>query len=322
MQNRIYNTKAVIEAGLISALIVVIMLMNVYIPIFSLVLPIPVTVLYIRHNYKVTFGAVVISAIIISMTYDPISAVTSAILFGTTGITLGYCIKHNIKFSKTILFLSIVSGIAIIIYCSLFFTFVYHDGIVGFLKHSIKLLNEEFKTSKNLYIKMGASKEQFKPIESVLSIFTPQFVLKLIPGVLITASFMLAYFNYVITKSILKRLRYNIQDIKPFSELYINTRIGTLVVLCLIVGMLLDRRNIPLGQYFIYSSMYILQIIFTLNGLAVAAYYLRKKLKVSKIFTIIILVFTVSSNIYIFLGFADMIIDFRRLDPYRRIVKE
>ena len=60
MQNRIYNTKAVIEAGLISALIVVIMLINVYVPIFSIfgmfILPVPVTVLYIRHNYKVTLG--------------------------------------------------------------------------------------------------------------------------------------------------------------------------------------------------------------------------------------------------------------------------
>lgn len=329
MQNRIYNTKAVIEAGLISALIVIIMLLNVYVPIFSLfgvfILPVPVTVLYIRHNYKVTLGSVVVSAILIAMLYDPISALTSSILFGATGMTLGYCVKHDKKFSTTILLLAMASAIAVIINFTVFSSFVNKDGIVGLVNQNIKVLNESLNMSKDLYSKMGVPNEQFAQIEKSFSIFTTDFILKLIPAILVIMSFGSAYFNYVITRSILKKLRYDIEEVKPFNEIYINTRIGTIVVLVLIIGILLNKNKIVIGEYISNSSQIILQLIFVLDGLAVASYYLKNKFNMSKIVTILILIFTATSQlsiIYMYLGFADMIVDFRKLDPYRRLIKE
>jgi Predicted membrane protein len=329
MQNRIYNTKAIIEAGLISAIIVVIMLLNVYVPIFSVlgvfILPVPVTVLYIRHNYKVTLGAVVVSAILIAMLYDPISALTSSTLFGATGMTLGYCVKHDKKFSTTILFLAIASAVSVIINFAIFSSFVNKDGIVGLVNQNIKILNESLNMSKGLYSKMGVPSEQFAQLEKSFSIFTTDFILKLMPAMLVIMSFGSAYFNYVITKSILKKLRYNIEDVKPFNEIYINTRIGTILVLFLIIGILLNKNKMAVGEYITNSSEIILQLIFVLDGLAVVYYYLKNKLNMTKMFIVLILIFTATSQlsiIYMYLGFIDMIIDFRKLDPYRRLIKE
>lgn len=329
MQNRIYNTKAVIEAGLISALIVVIMLINVYVPIFSIfgmfILPVPVTVLYIRHNYKVTLGAVLVSAILIAMLYDPISALTSSVLFGTTGMTLGYCVKHDKKFSTTILFLAIASALSVIINFIVFSSFVNKEGIAGLVNQNLKMLNESLNMSKDLYSKMGVPSEQFAQLEKSFSIFTADFILKLIPGILVIMSFISAYFNYVITKSILKKLRYDIEEVKPFNEIYINTRIGTIAVLILIIGILLNKNKIAIGGYITNSSEIILQLIFVLDGLALVCYYLKNKFNMSKMFIVLILIFTATSQIsivYMYLGFIDMIIDFRKLDPYRRLIKE
>jgi len=329
MQNRIYNTKAVIEAGLISALIVVIMLINVYVPIFSIfgmfILPVPVTVLYIRHNYKVTLGAVLVSAILIAMLYDPISALTSSVLFGTTGMTLGYCVKHDKKFSTTILFLAIASAVSVIINFIVFSSFVNKEGIAGLVNQNLKMLNESLNMSKDLYSKMGVPSEQFAQLEKSFSIFTADFILKLIPGILVIMSFISAYFNYVITKSILKKLRYDIEEVKPFNEIYINTRIGTIAVLILIIGILLNKNKIAIGGYITNSSEIILQLIFVLDGLALVCYYLKNKFNMSKMFIVLILIFTATSQIsivYMYLGFIDMIIDFRKLDPYRRLIKE
>lgn len=329
MQNRIYNTKAIIEAGLISALIVVIMLLNVYVPIFSLlgmfILPVPVTVLCIRHNYKVTLAAVVVSSILIAMLYDPISALTSSILFGSTGITLGYCIKHNKKFSTTMVFLAIATALAVIINFTVFSSFINKNGITGLVNQNIKMLNESLNMSKDLYGKMGVPNEQFAQIEKSFSIFTTDFVLKLIPAILVIMSFGSAYFNYVITRSILKKLRYDIEEVKPFNRIYVNTRIGTIVALFLILGILLNKNKIAAGEYISNSSLIILQLIFVLDGLAVAAYYLKNKFNMSKMATVLILIFTAMSQvsiIYMYLGFADMIVDFRKLDPYRRLIKE
>lgn len=325
MQNRIYNTRAVIEAGLISALIVIIMLLNVYVPIFStlgtFILPVPITILYIRHNYKVTLGAVVVSAILIAMFYNPLSALTASILFGATGITLGYCIKHDKEVSTTILFLAVASGIAVSINFIIYANLIDKTGIVGLINTNLKVMHESIEMSKELYGKMGVTNEQFAPIEKSFEVFTTNFILRLIPAMLLMVSFTSAYLNYIITKSILKKLRYSMKEVKPFNELYINTRIGTLIVLFLIVGLILNKSKISAGEYITNSSLVILQLTVLLDGLALAAYYLKNKFNMSKAVTVLILIFTATSQfsmIYLYAGFADMLFDFRKLDPYRR----
>lgn len=325
MQSRIYNTKAVIEAGLISALIVIIMLLNVYVPIFStfgtFILPVPVTVLYIRHNYKVTLGAVIVSAILIAMLYNPLSALTASILFGATGITLGYCIKNDKEVGTTILFLAITSAVAVSINFIIYANLIDKTGIIGFIDRNLKIMHESIEMSKDLYGKMGITTEQFAPIEKSFEVFTPNFILRLMPAMLVMMSFTSAYLNYIVTKAILKKLRYSMKEVKPFNQLYINTRIGTLVVVCLIVGLLLNKNKISLGEYITNSSQVILQLIVLLDGLALAAYYLKNKFNMSKIVIALILIFTANSQlamVYLYAGFADMVFDFRKLDPYRR----
>lgn len=325
MHNRIYNTKAVIEAGLITALIVVIMLITVYVPIFStfgmFVLPIPVTVLYIRHNYKITLGAVVVSAILIAMLYNPISALTSSILFGITGITFGYCIRNDKKLSTTILLLALASAIGIVINFSIYVNLLDKRGIAGFINDNIRIMKESLNLSKELYGKMGVSNEQFASIEKSFELFTPDFILKLIPAIVILMSFFSAYINYLLTSSILKKLRYNMKPMVPFSQIYINTRIGTLVGVTLLIGLLLSRSKVQGAEYVVSSAEYLLQFIFVIDGISVAAYYLRNRFNISKPITALILFFTVFSQIsaiYVYAGLADMLFDFRKLDPYRR----
>ncbi|MBI6872852.1 YybS family protein [Clostridium aciditolerans] len=325
MHNRIYNTRAMVEAGLITALIVVIMMITVYVPIFSMfgmfILPIPVTVLYIRHNYKVTLGAVVISAILIAMLYSPISALTSSILFGITGMTFGYCIKNDKKLSTTILLLALASAIGIVINFSIYVNLLDKRGMAGFISDNIRIMKESLNLSKELYGKMGVSSEQFATIEKSFELFTPDFILKLIPAIVILMSFFSAYINYILTSSILKKLRYNMKPMVPFSQIYINTRIGTLVGVTLLIGLLLGRSKVQGADYIINSAEYLLQFIFVIDGISVAAYYLRNRFNISKPITALILFFTVFSQmsvIYVYAGLADMLFDFRKLDPYRR----
>lgn len=325
MHNRIYNTKAVVEAGLITALIVVIMLITVYVPIFSmfgmLILPIPVTVLYIRHNYKVTLGSIVISAILIAMLYSPISALTSSVLFGITGVTFGYCIKNDKKVSTTILLLALASAIAIIINFSIYINLLDKRGMAGFINDNISIMKESFNLSKELYGKMGVSSEQFAQLEKSLEIFNPDFILKLIPAIVIVMSFFSAYVSYFFTSLILKKLRYNMRPVVPFSKIYINTRIGTLVGVILLIGLLLGKSKIQGSEYIVSSAGYLLQIMFVIDGASVAVHYLRNRFNMSKPVTTLILFFTVFSQIsviYVYIGLADMLFDFRKLDPYRR----
>lgn len=326
MKNRIYNTKSIVEAGLITALIVILALMNIYLPVFStlgrFILPIPVTVLYLRHNFKVTITSIIASGILVGMMYNPLSGLTSAIMFGLAGITLGYCIKNDKKVSITLLFLSLASLIGTLIDFVVYIKIIMGSNVRGFVEEMVKAMNESFNLVMDFYTKMGITQEQLKPFLDILKMFNTDFILKLIPGILIMSSVIFAYLTYIITKLILRKLGYNIKEMPKFTEIYVDIKIATVLAVFLLLGVLLVRKNILIGEYILNSSQLLLQYIFLINGLAVAVHYLKNRFNMSKGFILIIIVFTMFSQfamVYFMLGLADVILDFRKLDPNRKI---
>ena len=322
MHKENFNTKSVVEAGLISSLIVVIMLITIYVPLFAIVgtfiLPIPVTVLYLRHNAKITLAAVVVSAVLIAMLYNPISALTTSMLFGATGLTLGYCIKNEKKVWITLVMLAVVSAVATMIDFSIYITFISKEGFAGFINQNLQIMKE----SINAASKMGMSKAQLEQLNQTYAIFTPEFIAEMIPAMLLVGGFTSAYINYNMTRGILRRFKYDIEPVPPFSTLYISNRIGTVILIVVIAGTLMSRGNIYLGKYILISSQLILEMVLLIEGISLAAYGLRNKLKMNKLFTVLIILITAStaatSMMFVFAGLMDMIVDFRKLDPFRR----
>mgnify|MGYP000965376259 CR=1 FL=1 len=326
MQKDSYKTKAIVEAGLICSLIVALMMMTIYIPLFSIVgvfiLPIPITVLYIRHNIKITTTAVLVSAIFIAILYNPISAITVSIMMGSTGIALGYCIINKKSVWQTIVILSIVSIISTVIDMSIYVTLINKGGLMAYINQQVQITRDSMNSVTEIYRGMGVPETQLQQFNASINIFTPEFVMQLIPPALLFMGFASAYINYSFTRGVLRRLGYEIEPIGLFSNLYINNRIGTLVLVFVIVGMLLDRNNILYGKYFAASAQIVLQLILLIDGIALAAYYLKNKLKLNKLIMFLLIFFTVTSATlslsYILAGLLDMIFDFRKLDPFRR----
>ncbi|MBU5486382.1 YybS family protein [Clostridium sp. MSJ-11] len=324
MQNRIYNTKGTVEAGVMTGLLVILALMNIYLPVFSIIgrfiLPIPVVVLLLRHNLKVTITSVVASGILVGFIYNPLSGLTSAVMFGITGISLGYCIKKDKDVSVSIFALAISSLIGTIIDFVVYISLISKSTVVGLIDEMVKIMNESFQSVLNMYSQMGISEEQLKPLTDSLKLFNTDFIIKVLPGLLIMSSIIFAYFTYNITRAILRRLNYDIKEMPKFTHIHVNIKIATIVAIGLLTGIILVRQNIKIGEYILNSSQLILQYIFLFNGLSVAIYYLRIKYKLSKIMTLLIIMFTLFSPfamVYVMLGISDIIIDFRKIDKNR-----
>lgn len=326
MDNRSFKTKSVVEAGLISALIVILALINAYVPGFSVfgtfLLPIPVTVLYLRHNFKVSLSAVLVSGILVGLTYDPIRGLTSAVIFGLTGMTLGYCIKKDIKVSITIILLSVASALGTIIDYTVYLNFIDKRGLMGFITASLKIMNESMDSAIKIYKNFGITTEQIKPLQDAMKLLTPEFVLNLIPSILIIGGLVSAFLSYKITGMILKKLRFNMKEMRPFTEIYLNSRIGVVLVTLLLLGVVLSRYKISGYEYILTTSQVILQIALMIDGVSLLTFFLRRKFNISKAIVALIIIFTVLqqpfSLIYIYAGLADIIMDFRKLDPLRR----
>ncbi|WP_125154208.1 YybS family protein [Clostridium rectalis] len=329
MQNKIYNTKGLVEAGLITAILVVLALMNIYVPIFTtlgrFILPIPVTVLYLRQNIKMTITSIIVSGVIIAMVYSPFAGLTSAIMFGITGITLGYCIKKDRKISITLLLLSIASFIGTVTQLIVYIKLIANSSIRALTDEMVKMMRESFDLTINIYTSMGVTKEQLKPFYDLINMFNTEYVLKLIPAILVISSFVFAYLTYIITKAIIKKLGYEIKPMTSISQIRIDIKFTTIIAILLLLGVVLVRRKVPSGEYLTLSAQTLLQYIFVLQGIAVAVYYLKNKFHLAKGFIILIILitfFSPISMIYVMIGLSDIILDFRKIDPNRNVLRK
>ena len=325
MQSRNFNTKAIVEAGLLSAIIVVLMLTTAYIPFLSILnvlLPVPVTVLYLRHNYKVAISAVVVSGIIVSTMYSPVLAIGVIVTYSLTGMTLGYCIKRDKKVSHTIILLALVSAVAYAINVLIFIFIIQPNGIQGFISYINQLLtmvNKTMEQTKEFYKSAGMTAKQLAKINQIPTLTIKNSMI-IFPGAFVLACIIDACISYFITEAILKKLRYKVKSFKPFSEFYMNNKVGALAIILFCIALLLQNRNIFIGEYVVGFLTIIIGSMLLLCGLAVATFYLRKHYKLSKKLVIVILIVSLVmqlEQIFLMLGFMDMILDFRHLDADR-----
>lgn len=329
MENKQFNAKAVVEAGLMAALIVVLMLLTAYVPILDMVgmfiVPIPVTILYMRHNLKVAIAGVFVSALIISMVFDPIRGILMLIAFGSAGITLGYCFKTDKKPFTTIALLAVILAISVLLNVAITALVIERTSISNFITQTFGMINEMTAQVtaglKQTYSAAGASQEILDQLDKAAKMMTIDLAMGSIGLILVLGAVTAAFLDYVVSKSILIKLGYNIKKMKQFTLLYINSFAGALVVLPMALGMLLYGKKVPYGEAVYIGGQFLFQTTFLVIGVSVVFYFVKSKFRLSKTMLILIGIVTAFNplfgQIYLFIGLADMIIDFRKINPNR-----
>lgn len=320
MENKNYNTKAVVEAGLMCALVVVIFLMNMYVPIFGLVglfiLPIPITILYLRHNFKITLTSVVVSAILISMMSDVVTAIGSSVLYGGSALVVGYCIKNYKGSVKTLIYSSIAMLVGTVVDFSLMIYVTYNSSFTSMIQKYIDMMKESVNMVSELYQSMGA--DMVNPMAESLDKITPDMLMMMVPAILIVSSVIQAYINYAITGKVLKRFKYDVPKFKPFNKWYIDNRIGAVMLIALMITNVFGKY-IPGSAYIVVTLVYIIQIMCMTLGLAVVYNWFVKRGSANKLILTVMVLFTIINplltQIASLIGLADLVLDFRKLDP-------
>ena len=222
MENKNYSTKAIVEASLISVIISVIMIIIGYLPFVSfigiLILPIPVAILYIRHNIKITITAILLSIILTSLVYNPIMAIYSAITCSIVGIALGYCVKKNKKSSITLLFLAIASAISNILTVAFSMLFIEKISFMNFITNKLEFLKQSMNVSLNqlkaIYLQAGITPKQLKLLDEnfeMIKKMDVMLVLAVIPAAIFLSALISAYLNYIVSRAILNKLNYKME---------------------------------------------------------------------------------------------------------------
>ncbi len=322
------NTKNLIEAALMTGIITIISISASYILLFYIIglilLPILVALIYYRNGIKYSIGAVLISTILVATFLNPILAIISGMSYGIIGVVLGYCLKNQKKTYNILIALIIACIISMLVEVWLTSRLVSNIGVIQFINDKLNTYMHEFKVyitqTKEIYSNMGMNATQLQMFEQIESIFTVELLAMLIPTVLFIASFIQAYSTILFTHLIFRKLKCKEIKYLRFSEFYVSNLVGAALIAIISICAIVGSRGIT-GSLFLYNAILMLTImILAVNGAAVTDYYFRKKLgmpKAMRILLVILLFIIGSSKILGIVGFVEMMLDFRKLDPYR-----
>ncbi|GAA0127024.1 DUF2232 domain-containing protein [Clostridium senegalense] len=328
MNKEKYTTKAIVEVGLISVVMFMIVLMSTYLPILQVLggcfLPIPIAILYLRYNLNVAGAGAVISFILTAFLVNPITAIFFGINYAIVGITLGYCIKQNKKPYN--LFVTIFSVTILVITLTIVFyvLFVERVTIPQFLNDTISSINSYaisiIDETKNAYIKMGAPDQIINTIELSKKMVSREYIIAFIPPTLLIQGFILTYITIVLNNSILKKLKIKYVKAMSFADFYVSNLVGAALIGIMSISIILKSRGIDSAIYPMTISMVLVEFVLTINGIAAISYFFIRKKKLSPIAVTIIIVITYPmglGKLYALIGLIEMLFDFRKLDPHR-----
>ena len=250
-------------------------------------------------------------------------------------MTLGYCIKSERSSYFTLIAL-VLSGILATILTALFTIWLVENRTVmdflnEFFAITSQYMNESLDFTKKAYLDMGVSEDKLVIIDQMKKVLTKDFIIGVIPVTIAGYNFVSAYINMIISNIILKRLKEKNVKVLSFTHFYITNLFGALLIALVCISIILKSKGVIGSSYLFVAISGLASFAFIINGLvcfvfcvATFSYYLIHKKKFSKSLTFIIILFTFLLkliDIYVLIGIGEVILDLRKLDPYRILRK-
>lgn len=308
------KSKSLVEAGIMVTIILVFMILSNF-PlignIIGFIIPIPIALLYLKYGLKISITSIVASGILVSLFMGPISGIQVAISSGIVGLVLGLCVKRKFSGIKSLVCLIAVNTFSIFSELALLFSALTGITFKDYVDELVKVFNETAKLSEQM---MGGS--QANPMVEVMKSVDSNFIISMMPIVLVTAIIIRAFLNYTIGKYFINKLGFKLNSLPPFSKWYFNPILIALVVVINIIVTFLVSRGIINNKGLYILSLNMLFTMLIIQGLAVAANFLKYKLKFSNFFVVFLSILMVSSMPQLFgvLGLIDVLFDIRGVD--------
>lgn len=322
------NTRALVEIALMSALIVIITIVSGYFGLFqilvSIAIPVIVAIVYKRSDFKGAVLCVVVSTILSCILTGPVFGIILTLNYGLFGVALGYFILSG-KSQNKIMMYSMIAVIVLMVMGIVVTGFF--SGIYNPFKYFYQFLNEEYNLLcssidqvNSIVQGMDNAKEVADMYEQMKALFSVENMLMIMPSFLVGVSFILSYIYIEIFRIFDLRLNRNTSVNIELSNVYVSNIIGAALIATTSIGIILVSKGVSWGQYIYGVSRSLMIVVLYINGFCAVDYYLKKKMMVPRGFRALIIIVTfllTAGMLYSIVGFGEMILDFRKLDPYR-----
>lgn len=310
-----HDTRSIVEGALLSAITIILSLTALYIPVIgifaSLIWPVPIIILGIRHGLKTSIMATVVSGIIVSMVEGPIQAFSVVLSFGLIGIVMGWAINRDYSPFKALAFgatASLVSKVLLIL-ISLF--------VMGVnpMTEEIRAMRNSIPLIENMYKGFGLSPDKIKLIVGNLTNMIDIMAVA-IPAILVMASLMDAFLCYKVTKLILSRMGQKLKDFTPFWMWRFPAYTVFLYLVGILIAMLDQYYSMGILKTIGLNLRIVFSFIFLIQGFSMMTYFMGKY-NVSRILRVVIVFLVFFNPLFLqmttWAGMFDILFNFRHL---------
>jgi len=309
------NTKALVEGALLAAINIILSIMAIYMPILgtfaTLIWPVPIVILGIRHGLRTSILATVVAGIIVAILSGPFQALSIVISLGLIGIAMGWAINKKLSPFKV---LTIGGAASLVSKIILIFLTMLMMGINP-ITEEINILKESFSMAGELYEKFGIDSGT---VETTIEGINKSLELMpiVIPGIFIMASAIDTFLTYIVTKAVLVRMGQKLEDLTPFWLWKFPDFTAAFFLFGHLLVMLETYWPVGVLKAIGMNIVLVFGFAFYIEGFSLLAYFLGKY-NVAKPLRALIAFFVMFNPVFLqllfFAGLFDVLFNFRKI---------
>lgn len=312
------KTSAMVEAGILAAVAVVMALISMYIPVLgafvNFVWPLPVVICGMRHGLKWSLMTLLVASVIIAVVISPVQAFFLAAIFGLLGLILGECMRRHLPPMRLLLCGSVGAVIALVL------NIVLSLWVLGIdpLEMMFNSFNDSLVQLESFYREHGFSEEDIKAsVNSWREMIRMMRVI--MPGAFLLSAPLMAFINYIAAKKILTKLGEHFESFPPFTELIVPGWILYPYVLSLFAVTYYYKTDQSSWQYTLAVNVQtVTSFLLIFQGIVLLYWFCKTKGKPTwwaNVGTALMFLVPLFSQIMVYVGAFDIVFDFRRLRP-------
>jgi len=317
--NKNFKTSSLTESAMITGILVIIAYLSNFITILMFFYPTPAIILGKRKGLKYSVLALIASDLIISMFLGLQTGLTFLIMYTPFAIALTFGVCNDEDANKTILFGAAAYMISFVVFILIL------NAVMGinFIDKLAEMYDESFAMTKDFFAKAPGGLIKTEQMERTLTNMEETakmmnyIVTNVFPAIMIVASVVTSYINYLIASKFARRFTLDIKRHEGISFFSFPRNFMIAMAVLLLLSFLLSALNINVS--IIQLNLFV--IVYTamlLQGFSVLKFFVDKSgyRKTLKIIMIVMAVYMsiYFSPLYALLGLVDLTINLRKIN--------
>lgn len=315
--NRNFKTSSITESAMITGILVILAYLSNFFSLVMFFYPTPAIILAKRKGLKYAALSLMASDILVSMLLGIQTGMIFLILYTPLAIALAYGVCKDEDANKTILYGSAAYMVSFVVLILLM------NAVMGinFVQQMTEMYDESINIMKEMVSNMPAGTST-AGTEQMLKTFddmgkTMNFIItNVFPAILVVASVMTSYINYLVASKFAKRFSISIRQHEGLSYFSFPRTFMAAMAALLILSFVLNLFNINVSLIQVNLFMIVFAAMF-FQGFAVLKFFLMRSSINKTLRTIILAMVLLMSGgfaqMLAIVGLVDLAIDLRKI---------